>query len=224
MAVAARCSWRDARAISWSRWPRTTRRIRRRPLRLPAPVADARIHAHGHPIGPAGLARHGGPARRARAHARARRAGSPTVVGEGEVVATVPKASQIVLEHGEIKGFMEAMTMGYRIDPASLLAGLKPRRQGPFHDRCAAPGDRRHREAAVETIGSRRMASAKASAGWMCSARWAHRLRVGEPRRRVSRRQRGGRGARRDEDRVEPGHRARQRGRRAAPVAAAGGS
>jgi len=48
-----------------------------------------------------------------------------TVVGEGEVVATVPHSSQMVVEHGEIKGFMEAMTMGYRIDPPSLLAGLK---------------------------------------------------------------------------------------------------
>jgi Cu/Ag efflux protein CusF len=47
-----------------------------------------------------------------------------TVVGEGEVIATVPGASQIVVEHEEIKGFMEAMTMGYRIDPASLLQGL----------------------------------------------------------------------------------------------------
>ena len=47
------------------------------------------------------------------------------VVGEGEVVATVPNASQIVVEHGEIKGFMEAMTMGYRVDPPSLLAGLE---------------------------------------------------------------------------------------------------
>lgn len=47
------------------------------------------------------------------------------VVGEGEVVATVPNAGQIVVEHGEIKGFMEAMTMGYRVDPPSLLAGLE---------------------------------------------------------------------------------------------------
>ena len=48
-----------------------------------------------------------------------------TVVGEGKVVATVPNSSQIVVEHGEIKGFMEAMTMGYRVDPPSLLDGLK---------------------------------------------------------------------------------------------------
>lgn len=49
-----------------------------------------------------------------------------TVVGEGEVVATTPASSQIVVEHGDIKGFMNAMTMGYRIDPPSLLATVKP--------------------------------------------------------------------------------------------------
>ena len=48
-----------------------------------------------------------------------------TVVGEGKVITTVPNANQIVVEHGEIKGFMEAMTMGYRVDPPSLLEGLK---------------------------------------------------------------------------------------------------
>jgi Cu/Ag efflux protein CusF len=47
-------------------------------------------------------------------------------VGEGEVVATVPNAGQLVVDHEEIKGFMEAMTMGYRIDPPTLLEGLKP--------------------------------------------------------------------------------------------------
>jgi Cu/Ag efflux protein CusF len=48
-----------------------------------------------------------------------------TVTAEGKVVATVPRSSQIVVEHGEIKGFMEAMTMGYRTEPSSLLEGLK---------------------------------------------------------------------------------------------------
>ena len=49
-----------------------------------------------------------------------------TVVGEGQVVSTVPNASQLVVDHEEIKGFMEAMTMGYRVDPPALLEGLKP--------------------------------------------------------------------------------------------------
>jgi Cu/Ag efflux protein CusF len=49
-----------------------------------------------------------------------------TVVGEGKVVATVPSASQVVVEHGEIKNFMEPMTMGYRVDPSSLIESLKP--------------------------------------------------------------------------------------------------
>jgi Cu/Ag efflux protein CusF len=48
-----------------------------------------------------------------------------TVVAEGKVVATVPNANQIVVEHGEIKGFMDAMTMGYRVEPPSLVDGLK---------------------------------------------------------------------------------------------------
>jgi Cu/Ag efflux protein CusF len=51
--------------------------------------------------------------------------GQKTVVGEGKVIATVPNANQLVIEHGEIKGFMDAMTMGYRIEPPSLLEGLK---------------------------------------------------------------------------------------------------
>ena len=49
-----------------------------------------------------------------------------TVVGEGEVIATTPASGQIVVDHSEIKGFMEAMTMGYRIEPPSLLITVKP--------------------------------------------------------------------------------------------------
>jgi len=55
-----------------------------------------------------------------------------TVVGEGKVIATVPGANQVVVEHGEIKGFMDAMTMGYRVEPSSLLEGLKPGDQVRF--------------------------------------------------------------------------------------------
>jgi Cu(I)/Ag(I) efflux system periplasmic protein CusF len=60
-----------------------------------------------------------------RAGAPAAAAPQQIVEGEGKVIATVPSASQIVVEHGEIKGFMDAMTMGYRAEPASLLDGLK---------------------------------------------------------------------------------------------------
>ena len=44
-----------------------------------------------------------------------------TVVGEGKVIAVVPSSSQIVVDHKEIPGFMDAMTMGYRAEPPSLL-------------------------------------------------------------------------------------------------------
>ncbi len=55
----------------------------------------------------------------------AQAAAQEMVVGDGKVLTTVPNAGQIVVEHGEIKGFMEAMTMGYRVDPPSLMEGLK---------------------------------------------------------------------------------------------------
>jgi Cu/Ag efflux protein CusF len=58
-------------------------------------------------------------------HPTGEASGQKTVVGEGKVIATVPSANQLVVEHGEIKGFMEPMTMGYRIEPASLLEGLQ---------------------------------------------------------------------------------------------------
>jgi Cu/Ag efflux protein CusF len=49
----------------------------------------------------------------------------PSVVGEGKVIAVVPSSGQIVIDHKEIPGFMDAMTMGYRTDPPSLLETIK---------------------------------------------------------------------------------------------------
>jgi Cu/Ag efflux protein CusF len=49
----------------------------------------------------------------------------PSVTGEGKIIAVVPASEQLVVEHGEIKGFMEAMIMGYKVKPPSLLAKLK---------------------------------------------------------------------------------------------------
>jgi Cu/Ag efflux protein CusF len=51
--------------------------------------------------------------------------GAQTVIGEGKVIAVVPASSEIVLTHGAITGFMEAMTMGYPALPASLLEGVQ---------------------------------------------------------------------------------------------------
>lgn len=51
----------------------------------------------------------------------------PKVVsGEGTVIALRPDKQQIVVDHGEITGFMAAMTMGYRIASISLLDSVKP--------------------------------------------------------------------------------------------------
>jgi Cu/Ag efflux protein CusF len=49
-----------------------------------------------------------------------------TVSAQGQVVALVPESSEIVLTHGEIKGFMDAMTMGYKVSSPALLKALKP--------------------------------------------------------------------------------------------------
>jgi Cu/Ag efflux protein CusF len=46
-------------------------------------------------------------------------------VGEGKVIAVVPGSSLFVVDLKEIKGFMDAMTMGYRVEPASLLGGVQ---------------------------------------------------------------------------------------------------
>jgi Cu/Ag efflux protein CusF/cytochrome c553 len=53
--------------------------------------------------------------------------GAPkTVTAHGRVVALVPETQEIVVEHGEIKGFMDAMTMGYKVSPTSLLKSVTP--------------------------------------------------------------------------------------------------
>jgi mono/diheme cytochrome c family protein len=49
-----------------------------------------------------------------------------TVSGEGTIVALRPDRQQVVVEHGEIKGFMDPMTMGYTVTPPSLLHTVKP--------------------------------------------------------------------------------------------------
>ena len=48
-----------------------------------------------------------------------------SVTGEGKIVAVVPEAQEIVVDHEEIKGFMDAMTMGYKVSPNSLLKTVK---------------------------------------------------------------------------------------------------
>ena len=67
------------------------------------------------------MAQHSGPG----AHASTQ-GSQPSVAGEGKVVAVVPESGQLVVDHQEIPGFMGAMTMGYRTEPPSLLAGVKP--------------------------------------------------------------------------------------------------
>ncbi|HWP22962.1 MAG TPA: copper-binding protein [Candidatus Binatia bacterium] len=48
-----------------------------------------------------------------------------TVTGEGTVLAVVAQSQEVVIEHGEIKGFMDAMTMGYKLSSPSALKTVK---------------------------------------------------------------------------------------------------
>ena len=48
------------------------------------------------------------------------------VTGEGTVIALRPDRQQIVVEHGKIEQFMDAMTMGYKVASLSLLDKVKP--------------------------------------------------------------------------------------------------
>lgn len=47
-----------------------------------------------------------------------------SVTGEGKIIAVVPESEQVVVDHDAIKGFMDAMIMGYKVHPTALLEGL----------------------------------------------------------------------------------------------------
>lgn len=47
-----------------------------------------------------------------------------SVIGEGKVVAIVRETQEIIIEHGDIKGFMDAMTMGFKVNSPSLLKAV----------------------------------------------------------------------------------------------------
>ena len=48
-----------------------------------------------------------------------------SVTGIGKVITLVPETQEIVVDHEEIKGFMDAMTMGYKVSAKSLLNTVK---------------------------------------------------------------------------------------------------
>ena len=48
----------------------------------------------------------------------------PVYEGTGVIIATDTRASRVVVDHGEIKGYMAAMIMGFAVDPPALLEGL----------------------------------------------------------------------------------------------------
>jgi Cu/Ag efflux protein CusF len=49
-----------------------------------------------------------------------------SVTGVGTIVALVPQSQEVVIDHEEIKGFMDAMTMGYKLAQRTQLQSLKP--------------------------------------------------------------------------------------------------
>ncbi|MEE9275645.1 MAG: copper-binding protein [bacterium] len=48
-------------------------------------------------------------------------------VGVGVVIALKPEKDFLVIDHEEIKGFMDPMVMNYAVSPGSLMRGLKPK-------------------------------------------------------------------------------------------------
>jgi Cu/Ag efflux protein CusF len=59
-------------------------------------------------------------------HAQFHRGFMPkSVTGEGKVIAVESSSEELVVKHGDIQGFMGPMTMGYKVNPPSLLKRLK---------------------------------------------------------------------------------------------------
>jgi len=53
-------------------------------------------------------------------------ASAKSVSGVGKVIAITPATGEVVLDHESLKGFMDAMTMGYQVSAPALLERLKP--------------------------------------------------------------------------------------------------
>ena len=48
------------------------------------------------------------------------------VAGIGKVIAINLTNAEVVLDHGRLQGFMDAMMMGYKVSAANMLEGLQP--------------------------------------------------------------------------------------------------
>ena len=44
----------------------------------------------------------------------------------GQILAIKPEQKEVLVKHDDIKGFMPAMTMPYKVQDASLLTGKEP--------------------------------------------------------------------------------------------------
>ena len=76
---------------------------------------DRRVRALARAAAIAGLA----------ALAGAAAAVAQTYHGSGTVTAVLPRVHQLVIDAGDIPGYMAAMEMNYAVEPARLLDGLK---------------------------------------------------------------------------------------------------
>src|SRR5213083_33373 len=45
---------------------------------------------------------------------------------QGQILDVKPETSEVLVKHGDIPGFMPAMTMPYKVEDSKLLAGKEP--------------------------------------------------------------------------------------------------